>query len=372
MRKSALTFIIGASLAGMALHTAPEAYALEELTDELIEETLNFEDDTSVEFDMAAAPDEPPPKPEPPYPGSEDVDLVQKLPPTPTPAPLKTEKPIRVNDEGEYFYSTKPEKPLAPSPPPGVETPVRADSEGQYYYDTSKDSPAPTNPLGSEKPTSKDSEGQYTYEVESSPLTRYASVRVAFFEPFDMKNPNNESITYNQVYGSANIPALIGDYEWPLFSSFGRLGIRLTSGLVVGQGEGKFLEAHPERRADDVPQEKFLFLMAPNQVTARLSLQFSETQYLVPYVEGGAGYFTFMEWRDDSKPPKLGGSPITVVAAGANFLLDWLDRGAVRQLDAGYGINHVWLTAEYRVMVGLKDDLDLTSNVISAGIAFDF
>ncbi len=112
--------------------------------------------------------------------------------------------------------------------------------------------------------------------------------------------------------------------------------------------------------------------MFPNQLTAIYKFQYADEQIFVPYVEGGAGYFTFMEVRDDGQSTKFGGAAVTVAAAGANILLDWLDRQSVRQLDNEYGINHVWLTGEYRYIVGLNPTFDFTSGVISAGLMVDF
>jgi hypothetical protein len=92
----------------------------------------------------------------------------------------------------------------------------------------------------------------------------------------------------------------------------------------------------------------------------------------VPFVEGGAGYFTFAEIRDDQKGPRFGGAAVTVAAGGINLLLDHFDRAAIRQLDASYGINHVWLTAEARAIVGLNGNFDFTSLMFSSGVVLEF
>ena len=67
-----------------------------------------------------------------------------------------------------------------------------------------------------------------------------------------------------------------------------------------------------------------------------------------------------------------GGSPALIAGGGVSLLLDWLDRRALSQLDADYGINHVWATVQYRQIIGLKKDLDISSNLISAGFTFDY
>ena len=65
-------------------------------------------------------------------------------------------------------------------------------------------------------------------------------------------------------------------------------------------------------------------------------------------------------------------APVGVGGGGCYFLMDWLDPSAIRQLDAEYGINHLWLTAEARASVGLKSDLDFTNNQFGLGFMMEF
>jgi hypothetical protein len=112
--------------------------------------------------------------------------------------------------------------------------------------------------------------------------------------------------------------------------------------------------------------------MFPNQLTLIYRFQYADSQIVVPYIEGGAGYFTFAELRDDNKNSVFGGAAVTVAAGGLNIQMDWIDRKASQTLDADYGVNHVWLTTEVRAIVGLNESIDFSATLFNAGLLFDF
>ncbi len=59
-------------------------------------------------------------------------------------------------------------------------------------------------------------------------------------------------------------------------------------------------------------------------------------------------------------------------AAGMSFLLDFLDPSAMVALDEDHGVNHLWLTAEFRSITSFKDTFDISNNIVSAGFLFEF
>jgi hypothetical protein len=140
-------------------------------------------------------------------------------------------------------------------------------------------------------------------------------------------------------------------------------------GIITAQAKGRF--THPTR-VDEETDERFTCVMLPLQATLLYRFQFWDTQLFVPFVEGGGMYAPIIELRDDTNAPRYGGAPAAVAAGGLNILLDGLDPTSILHLDADYGINHVWLTLQYRQIVGVKKDLDISSNLISAGLSFDF
>jgi hypothetical protein len=321
-----------------------------------------LEDTSSTPIE--ALEDDTPPPPEYPYPGSTEPTV---KPPTAakkpgksvngskfsdTPTPTKSngwgEKPKKINEDGDYIYD-------------------RLSDTSNRQYGKPKEIKFSGTP-GREAPSTISQEGEFTYPVAVSEFTGAGGLRFGMMSPPNIINGSN-GLAFKDIYGSAEIPALLFEYEYPLTQAIGRIGIKGETGFIATSAKGRFKNP---ARAGEVPEERFTFLMVPLQATVIYRFQFADSQWVVPFVEGGGGYYGIVELRDDSKAPKFGGSPVAVAAGGVNILLDWLDRQAVRQLDADYGINHVWLSLQYRQIIGLKEDLKVSSNLITAGFTFDF
>lgn len=259
-------------------------------------------------------------------------------------------------------------------PPPEAPYPG-ANEEGFSQEDNSQQAPTVDNDIlppaqdiqTLEQPIKKDKNGTYYYGVKESGRSGAASFRFGMFGPPKIVNPKN-GLWFHDIYEAENIPTVFFDYEWDLKTFLGDLGVKLGSGIFFASGKGHF--ADPARQYD-TPPENFTFLMLPNTASAIYRLKFSDKQPILPYAEAGAGYFTFMEFGDDGRAPKFAGAPATFVAGGAAILLDWFDTKAIRDLDREYGINHVYLTAEYREVIGFTN-YDFTSRVIGGGMLFDF
>lgn len=271
--------------------------------------------------------------------------------------------------EGELQSETAITDSLQDEEPPPPEAPYPgAAEEGFAQLDPSSPAPPSQTIQTLENPIQRGSDGTYYYGVDDSPRDFAASVRGGLFGAPAIQNPRNGRF-FEEIYQESDIPTIFLDFEWQLKTFVGDLGIKAGTGIFYAQGDGKF--ANPDRQFD-TPPEEFTFIMAPNTLSAIYRLSFHEKQPIVPYAEGGVGYFTFMELRDDDGGPKFAGAPVTFFAAGAAFLLDWLDPKAVRDLDREYGINHVYLTAEYREIIGLDDTYDFSSRVIGGGIMMEF
>lgn len=331
-------------------------------------------------------PDEAPPPPEPPYPGSEngpfsaDADepttssgvkaatalTRERTEPEPLDA-REVPRPKKVDDDGNFYYDTTPTAPVVRRRE-GIEIPKSATEDGLFIYDTKEEIPKFSGQPGIEAPTEMRANGEYHYKLEQTVSKASASFRMGAMTPPAITNPDNK-LNFAKVYGDSPLPVLLLDYEFRLTSKIGRLGLKAGSGLAVTQGQGHF--RNPSRAAE-VPDERYTFVLFPNTLTAVYKFQYAERQLIVPYIEGGAGYFTFAEIRDDGARPKIGGALTGVAAGGLSILLDRLDPHAIRALDAEYGINHIWLTIEARQIVGLNSVLDFTSTAGNAGFIMEF
>jgi hypothetical protein len=280
------------------------------------------------------------------------------------------QRPMKIDpDNGDYYYDTTPVKDV-PIAREADHMPKKIEDDGYHY--TPGEKPAQfSNRPGVEKPVEILANGEFKYATEHSPTTAQSSFRVGFFGPPMLKNADTGTL-FTDIYTHDQLPVLFVDYEWPLTSKLGHLGLKLGSGLFVASGQGQFATVDRSRRADDIPQERYTFFMFPNTLTAQYRFQYKDTQPIVPYIEGGAGYFTFTEFRDDNSTPAIGGALTTVVSGGVNLMMDWLDPEAIRHLDEDYGINHVFLTLEAREIVGLNSNYDFSSSVFNAGFLFQF
>jgi hypothetical protein len=207
-------------------------------------------------------------------------------------------------------------------------------------------------------------DGEYIYKRRESIQRRGASLR---FGSFDIAAVNPETgLSFSDVYPNAG-SILFFDYEWQILRSVGKVAIKLGTGIFGTTGDGRF-RSSPATQA----KEQYTFIMFPNNLSALWRAQFFDKQIIVPFAEGGAGYYTFAEVRDDFKRTKLGGVSIAQWAVGASLLLDFLDPSAMIELDEDHGVNHLWLTAEFRSITSLKEDFDISNDVISAGFFFEF
>lgn len=284
-------------------------------------------------FTMQSLAQETPPKPEAPYPGAEtepDEDI--------QPEPQATSKPqenLQIEDqivEGNAFRGTRKIK--------------HPDSKHGLFRITSK--------------------GEYLYKTMPSEQKNASAVRIGPYSPTNLYNAENGN-SFDDIYGSASPVIIHIDYEWKLFSGFGRMGIRAGSGFFFANGNGRFATGAPAR-------EGFTLLMLPNNVSAVLYLDFWKRQPLIPYAEGGIDAVVFNEYRDDGKPTfgRFGGSLAAHAAGGVLIPLNLFDRLGMIRIDQEYGINNMYLSAEYRIVTHVAGSFDFSANYFTGGILVDF
>lgn len=209
--------------------------------------------------------------------------------------------------------------------------------------------------------------GGYQYRVDESPQNSAASFRFGVASFPNLQNASG--VTFEHIYGEDKKPILMMDYEWQFYQGFGKLGLKVGSGLMLASGKGQF--ATPYQGSYDA-MEKYSFYMFPNSIAAIYRLDIFHNQWIVPFGEIGADYLTFIEVRDDGSDIKFGGAPHFHFAVGGSFLLDTLNRDAMVDIDKQYGVNHIWLTAEYRRLESLGSNFDFSDDLINAGVMVEF
>ncbi|MES2767682.1 MAG: MXAN_2562 family outer membrane beta-barrel protein, partial [Bdellovibrionota bacterium] len=216
--------------------------------------------------------------------------------------------------------------------------------------------------------------GEYLYNVDASPQKSASSFKFGMASFPNLTNPAS-TVSFEQIYGDDKKPVLLIDYEWQFFQSFGKLGLKVGSGLMLASGKGQFTQPFTPP-STGIPttdaMEKYNFYMFPNSIAAVYRLDIFNRQWIVPYGEVGIDYVTFIEARDDGADFKFGGAPHFHFALGGSFLLDTLGRDMMAEIDRQYGVNHLWLTAEYRRLESMGSDFDFSDDIINGGIMVEF
>lgn len=218
--------------------------------------------------------------------------------------------------------------------------------------------------------------GAYIYDVEPSPQNSAASFRVGTFDGPYLQNPINGT-TFTEVYGEETKIALFLDYEWQFFKKLGKLGIKAGSGIMYAQGAGIFGAQTYYNDGTSIQDaieanETYNLFVFPNNIALIYRMQLWDKQWLVPFAEIGLDYLALIEYRDDGEETNFGGAPHFHFALGGSFLLNALSRDIGLTVDKEYGINAMWLTAEYRRLELITGDFDFSDDVFSAGFMFEF
>lgn len=213
----------------------------------------------------------------------------------------------------------------------------------------------------------------YIYKVDETDQKRAFSFRVGLFNPENLENPDapgQVGSTFDENYDQSSNPAIMFDYEWQMWRmALGKIGLRAGTGVFIAQGNGHFKS---EVNRDRTPREIFTFWALPTILGAVYRLQFWDNPLFVPYAEGGAMAIPFGEFRDDDRPPKWGGAFAGYYVGGVAMNLTYFDKMSGILLDREYGINRIYLTAEYRGIVAITQNYDFTSDLINGGLLMEF
>lgn len=213
-------------------------------------------------------------------------------------------------------------------------------------------------------------EGAYVYDVrkKGDSGTASGSLRLGM-----MDSPRIEAAdgtTYKEMYSESSSPYVMFDYETKIFESFRALSLQFGGGVLYAQGNGRFVNVNPGDTTE--AKEKYTFFAVPLNLGLILRLQWSDRQWFVPYVSGGGSYIGVAEMRDDGKGPNIVGTPGAYGAGGMLINITAMSRDAAFTLNNEYGIKNLFVGLEYRRLQTFTEDLDFSSNVISAGVAVDY
>ncbi|MEK6772499.1 MAG: hypothetical protein AABY64_01045 [Bdellovibrionota bacterium] len=211
--------------------------------------------------------------------------------------------------------------------------------------------------------------GEYFYKVDvKTKKEKTMSLRIGSYEaPSITATTPTGTIGFQDIYKESAPAFFLYDYEWAPFERFRQLGIQVGTGLLFTQGNGILLSSTILEA-----KEKYTFIAIPLNLGLIFRFEFMSRQWVVPYASGGGTYFGLVETRDDGKDNKVIGSPAAYAAGGLLLNLSAFDKRTAFVFDREYGINNLWLAAEFRVFQSFSEDLDMSSNVINMGVTVDY
>lgn len=213
-------------------------------------------------------------------------------------------------------------------------------------------------------------DGTYIYDVlQDQKSERSGSLKVGM-----MDSPRiyaEDGTSYDQMYSDSASPYLNFDYEVKPFENFRSLGFHVGVGLLYSQGNGRF-KGGSSSTGETEARERYTFFAVPLSLGAVLRGQWSDRQWLIPYIAGGGSYIGVAEMRDDGKGPNMVGTPGVYGAGGLLFSVSSMSRESSHILNSEYGIKNLMVGLEYRRLQTFTDDLDFSSNIISAAVTVDY
>ena len=215
----------------------------------------------------------------------------------------------------------------------------------------------------------------YFYTTPESKFRGMFSLKIGFGHP---GNLIHNGFHFEEIYEKVKTtPWILFDYEWPFLKNPGIFSIKAGSGFFVPSDRGIFESSSTINRLDRA-QEKVTFFLFPHNIALVYRFKFFKKQFIVPYAEGGADIFTFLETKRGKyqslfkSDASYGIAYLAHWAAGGQLNLGTLNRNTAINLDREYGINNLYLNFEYRQYLNLGSALNFSSNVMAGGIVVEF
>lgn len=206
-------------------------------------------------------------------------------------------------------------------------------------------------------------DGTYIYKRDRSEIKSYTGIKFGS-QTFTNLSNSQTNATFEDVY-SKTLSVYI-DQERPMFKFSTNLKLNYGMNLVYASGSG-YNKA--DKKKNEL--ESYKLLMLPLHTGFTYHIQYwGETQWMIPYFGAGVDLYLIYERRND-------GEAISTYTYGAHanggirFLIDrWMND--LHELDDDYGINHVWLSLDFKKIIGgEKDTIDISSDVATIGFGLD-
>ena len=216
-----------------------------------------------------------------------------------------------------------------------------------------------------------DKDGAYVYEDRRSTKHQASHLHLGMANQPELTIDINGFVyNFEDFYGSASAMSIGYDYEYFFTESNGKLGGQLGVSVQYSSGKGRLVQNPPAESTPSV--EKFSFATIPIFLGGVYRFEYSNRQWLAPYVAGGAALVGLAEKREDSKSINTTGGIGFYGTAGALLNVSIFDRETSLTLDSEYGIGNLWINLEYKYINVSAKTFDYQNGYVQGGVSFDF
>ncbi len=220
------------------------------------------------------------------------------------------------------------------------------------------------HPFAEKGLTKIEADGTYVYKVDLLEKTQTGILRIGTMDAPQIVS-NDGKTSFSQMYGEGSHSIFLYDYEWQPLNKWGKLGFQFGFGLFAATGPGHFADG-----TESI--EKYNFYVVPLNFGVVYRLEFLQKQWFAPYVSGGGTYNLVIEMRDDNEKTNYLGVAGAYVAAGAMLDITAFDRDTALIMNKEYDLGKLWITFEYRRVQTARNDVEMSSNVVSVGFGADY
>lgn len=209
-------------------------------------------------------------------------------------------------------------------------------------------------------------DGSYIYQSKHYPKDKAGSLKFGVLNPPKITDKTT-GVTYENMYGQNPLYGAYFDFEWQFMQSYGRMGIVAGAGIATTRGQGTMVRTGEIAQA----QESYNLYVVPATLLLNYRFEYSDRQWVVPFVNGGGTYFGMVENRDDGKR-YFAASPAISGGGGVHISMTKWDHQGHFRLASEYNVADLWLTLEGRALKGVNEDIDFTTVYFAIGVTADF
>ncbi len=180
---------------------------------------------------------------------------------------------------------------------------------------------------------------------------------------------NGKPISYEDFYGPNGSYMILAHVDYSLFNTLGELALYLEAGFFMDRGR-TLIESDT---GDYIPSgEDLTMYLVPINAGLTYYFNYLENQILVPFIEGGGGYWLYDE-KKERDGSTSGGKYGYFYGAGIKFLMDILEPSAAISMKVDYGIEHTYLILGYRFYtIDKPRGFDFSDDSWFLGLSFSY